>query len=408
MKRIALLLLPALLFGDDLKGLLDFANKNSDLIKVKQHTQAAKSKAVESQKSAYFPTVDLGAFYQRYDDRSPFMPGTTTSGYVQAGLNLYDGGLNSALVKQKENELSASGFDTKATEKNLSLSIVQDYYTIKDLEATLGAQEEASKFLKAQLYRVSQFFIAKMATQDEVDRLKSALDTNTYQIEATKLQILSTKKMLELKVGKNIDTLSDAEFKEPVELSIEQSDAIKSLQAQKESLTYGARAAVSANYPRLRVEDTYSLYGYANVDPTMPKQPDNQNKLMLTLNMRVFDAGSTEKNKESILANAEALNSQMNYLTNEQKINFEISKEKIKASKVQIDSSTSALEAAKSAFKTIEEKYNAGIADNVTYLDALSSLTNAKALHVKALNDMQSAYASYYYYGGKDIKEFLK
>jgi outer membrane protein TolC len=158
----------------------------------------------------------------------------------------------------------------------------------------------------------------------------------------------------------------------------------------------------------LRVEDTYSLYSYGNEDPVMPKQPDNQNKLMVTLNMRVFDDSAVEKNKEAILANAEALNSQIAYLTNEQKVNFEISKEKIRASKVQIESATSALEAAKSAFKTIEEKYNAGIADNVTYLDALSSLTNAKALHVKALNDMQIAYASYYYYSGKDIKEYVK
>jgi outer membrane protein len=408
MKRLALLLLPGLLLGSDLKDLLDLASKNSDLVKSKQYTQDAKNKSVESQKSNYYPTLDIGAFYQRFDEKSPFMPGVTSSAYAKVAVNLYDGGMNSALVKQKESEQRASSFDTEATKKNLSLSIVQDYYSIKDLEATLSAQAEAEKFLKAQLYRVQQFFIAKMATKDQVDRLKSAFDTNHYQMEVTKLQIFSTKKSLELKIGKSVEVLDEAQFVEPVELVIEQSDAVKSLSAQKESLAYSARAIMSADYPSIRVEDMYSQYKYENLNPAMPQQPDKQNQLMVTLNMRIFDNGTVQKNKEAILANAQALNSQIEYLTKEQKINFEIAKGQINADKAQIESSGSALEAAKSAFKTIEEKYNAGIADNVTYLDALSSLTNAKALHVKALNDLQGAYGAYYFYSGKDIKEFLK
>ncbi len=408
MVRLTLLLLPALLLGDDLKGLLDFAAKNSDIVQTKVQTQEAKGKELASQKSAYYPTVDLGAYYQRLDEKSPFMPGETYSGYAKVGVDIYDGGKKSSLVEQKQNELKASSFDTAATKRNLSLDIVQDFYNIKNLQATLGAKEEAGKFLKAQLYRVSQFYIAKMATKDEVDRLQSAFDTNTYEVEATKLQILSAKKILSLKVGKDVESFEDSSFKEPASESFEPSDSVKSLVAQKDSLDSGARALMSAYYPMLRVEDTYSIYGYGNVDPIMPKQPDSQNQLMVTLGMRVFDNGSVEKSKEAVVASSQALNTQINYLSQEQKVNFEISQEKIKTSKVEISSATSALQAAKSAFITIEQKYNAGIADNVTYLDALASLTNAKALETKALNDMQSAYATYYYYSGKDIREFLK
>ena len=408
MRRAALLLLPALLCADDLKSLLDFATKNSDIVHTKALTQDAKSKELESQKSAYYPTVDVGAFYQRLDERSPFMPGDTYSGFAKVGMNIYDGGMTSALVAQKKDEFKASSFDTEATKKNLSLEIVQDFYNIKNLQATLGAKEDAGKFLKAQLYRVSQFFIAKMATKDEVDRLQSALDTNTYEIEATKLQILSAKKVLSLKVGKDVENFEDSLFKEPTDESFEQSDTLKSLSAQKESLSSGARAIMSAYYPMLRVEDSYALYGYNRYDALHPEGALNQNKLMVTLGIRVFDNGSVQKSKEAIMANAEALNSQLNYLSKEQKVNFEISQEKINTSKVEVSSAKSALEAAKSAFTTIEQKYNAGIADNVTYLDALSSLTNAKALYTKALNDTQSAYGAYYYYSGKNIEEFLK
>ena len=87
MKRAALMLLPALLCADDLKLLLDYATKNSDIVHTKVLTQDAKSKELASQKSAYYPTVDVGAFYERLDERSPFMPGDTYSGFVNVGVD---------------------------------------------------------------------------------------------------------------------------------------------------------------------------------------------------------------------------------------------------------------------------------------------------------------------------------
>jgi outer membrane protein TolC len=408
MKRVALLLLPVLLGADDLKSLLDFATKKSDLVITKSLTQDGKNKELQAQKSSYYPTLDVGAFYQRLDEKSPFMPGETYSGFAKVGINIYDGGMTSALVDKKTKELRASSFDTEATKKNLSLNIAQAYFDIKTLQARLNAKEDARKSLDAQLNRVKQFFIAKMTTQDAIDRLQAASDTNVYEIEATKLQLLQAKKMLSLQVGKDVTDFEDSSFKEPAFESFEQSDSVKSLIAQKESIDSSARALMSAYYPVLRVEDTYSVNGYGNVDAAMPVQPDKQNKLMVTLGMRIFDNGSVEKNKEAVAINAQALNSQITYISKEQKVNFEIAQERVKTSKVEVASTLSALKAAKSAFTMIEQKYNAGIVDNVTYLDALSSLTNAKALHVKALNDEQNAYGSYYYYSGKNIEEFLK
>jgi outer membrane protein TolC len=59
--------------------------------------------------------------------------------------------------------------------------------------------------------------------------------------------------------------------------------------------------------------------------------------------------------------------------------------------------------------KTITQKYNAGIVDNVAYLDALSSKTQVQAMYKKALNDLEIAYAIYYYYyNNKNIEEFLQ
>jgi len=48
------------------------------------------------------------------------------------------------------------------------------------------------------------------------------------------------------------------------------------------------------------------------------------------------------------------------------------------------------------------------LVDNIVYLDALSIKTNATALYTKSLNDLEVAYAIYYYYAGQKIKEFIK
>ena len=86
----------------------------------------------------------------------------------------------------------------------------------------------------------------------------------------------------------------------------------------------------------------------------------------------------------------------------------ELSLERIHTSELNIKSSQSSLKAAKSALKTITEKYNAGIVDNVVYLDALSSKTQAQAMYEKSLNDLEIAYGIYYYYNNKDLGEYIK
>ncbi|WP_345993732.1 TolC family protein [Sulfurimonas sp. HSL-1716] len=410
MRRIALLLIPAFIYADNLKELLDYATQKSDLVVAKTLAQEAKKKELSSQKRGYLPTLDLGGLYQRYDERNPIQPGTTYVGYAKVGLDIYDGGRRSALVDQKKSELLSSGYESEATKKSLSLQITKTFYNIKTLQASLDAKTEAQKSLKAQLYRMQQFYIAKVATKDDVDRLQAAFDTNSYNIDALKLQILSAKKQLELLVGKSVDVLQKSSFKEVNEDSYELSDDTKALIAQKDSLGYTARSVSSVYYPNIRVEDSYSLYEYDGTDgiPQSYLPPKNQNKVMVTANIRLFDFGAVSQSEEALMLNAQSLKAQIHYKTKEQKINFEIAEEGLKTSRAEIKSAKSALDAATSAFKTIEEKYNAGIVDNVTYLDALSSLTDAKALYTKALNDEQIAYATYYFYGGKNIGEYLQ
>jgi outer membrane protein TolC len=408
MKKLIFLIIPMFIYADSLKSLLEYASQNSDLVVSKTLSQKAKASEVESRESAYFPTIDAGAFYQSLDERTPLQAGDVYSGYAKVSFDIYDGGKKSALLLQSENEYKASSFDFESTKKSLSLQIVQDFFNIKSLEATLASREEAKKSLKEQLTRVQRFFQAKVATKDDVDRLQAAYDTNVYEMESIKFQILSAKRSLELKVGKNIQTLDKSEFKDFAKHEIELIDSVKSMMAQKDALVAGAESLDSIYYPQLKIEDTYSVYGYERSDALHPEGVDNQNKLLLSLNMRLFDYGSVAKSKQAIMINSQAINTQVSYFKKEQAMRYDLALRAIETNNIKIKSAKSALVAATSAFKTISKKYDAGIVDNIVYLDALSSQTEAKALHEKSLNDLQIAYAAYYYYAGKNIEEFLQ
>jgi len=406
-KKILFLIIPAFIYAESLESLLEFATSNNKIVASNVLTQKAKKSEVESSQSAYYPTLDVGAFYKRDDDASPFQAGDTYSAYAKVGVDLYDGGRKSNTIKQNKAFLKSSKYTSLAYKKSLQLQIAQDFYNIKSAKSTLESLQETSKQLSSSLERAKKFYAVGSVTNDDVERLKAAYSNNTYRISSMEYQIISLKKLLGIKVGKKIDTLDDSSIKIPQEIQIELSDSILSLQANASSLTFTADSLNAVYYPQLRVEDTYSVYDYDRENPKVTPL-DNQNVLMLTLNMRLFDNGTVSKQKEALLIQKEALSQEIEQLKDEQNINVELSLLKIDTVKVQIQSAKSSLISSTSAFETVSKKYEAGLVDYVTYLDALSIKTVAKAQYETALNNLQIAYASYCYNTNKNIKDFIK
>jgi len=410
-KKLLLFLIPAFVSAENLQELITVAQKNNDIIVAKKYNEDASAKELDSKKSAYYPTVDLGGFYKRDDAASPFQAGDTYSAYAKVGVDIYDGGKRSSQVNEKQESLKSSHFNTIAYKKSLALNITKDFFSIKNLQASLNAREDAQKALKAQLERIKKFYNAKMATVDDVQRVQSDFDTNLYNIQTIRFQILSLKSLLELKVGQKIQSFDNSAFKKEKSNDFAMLDRISSITAQKSAMNYGANAIDSYYYPNIRVEDKYSLYSYDRLDPKVKQLApplDNQNSLLLTANIRLFDFSTIAKKKEAIVLNARALQSQINYQIKEQKVQYELARAQIETAKLKIKSSQSALNAASDAFETIEKKYNAGIVDYIVYLDALTKRTSSKALYESSLNDLEIAYASYYFYSGKNILEELK
>ncbi|MEA2018432.1 MAG: TolC family protein [Campylobacterota bacterium] len=406
--KLLYLVVPVLIYADSLQELLSFATLNNNFVVSKSLTEQSKQSELDSTKSLNQPTIDIGGSYQRLDERTPMMAGDIYSGYAKISYDIYDGGKKSSLIKQKTDDLQSSIFDSQAFKKSLSLQIVQEFFTIKNIDSSILSLEEERISLKAQLKRVQKFYEAKLSTKDEVDKLQSAYDMNSYSIESLKFQRLTTFQSLELKVGKSIDSLDDVKFIKQLNIDIEENDTIKSLKAKQSSLNNLANSLDSAYLPKVNISDTYNINSYSRTDAQHPDGLDNQNKFMLSLNLRLYDGGTISKNKQAIIINSKSLNSQIEYKIKEQNMLYNLSVSRISTSELKIKSASSALKSASSAYLTIDEKYKAGIVDNVVYLDALSVKTDATALYKRSLNDLEVAYAIYYYYAGKNIGEFIK
>lgn len=406
MKKALLLLLPALLFGESLKSILEYASQNNNLLEAKKLTKSAKESEVASKKSDYFPKIDIGASYQNSTDTTPMEVKNVYALYGKVGVDIYDGGAKSALLKRAKDEFGAASYDAQEAKEALLLEVVKEFYTIKTLEARLSALEDARGSLFEQKERVRQFYDAKLATQDDVARLQASYDQKSYEIESLHFEILRVKKSLQLQVGMEIESFQPSVFNESV--SYEPKSSLKSLEHKESALKSGAEALGSVYAPNIRLEDRYTLYEYGDTALTYPAKIDKQNVLMLNLNMRIFDNATAKEAKEALLLDAKALGEERKYHAKEQKMLHELSIARVASLESKIKSAQSALVAATSAFTTINEKYSAGIVDYVVYLDALSAKTDAFSLYEGSLYDLQIAYATSCFYGGKKLQECVE
>jgi len=396
-----------------LQELINHANKHNHQIQAKEMQSKAKLIEIEAGESAYWPTLDIGASYSRTNPNSLVAPGETTIGFASLGMDIYDGGRKSALVDAKNFAYQASLFEKDAFKKSITLNIVNHYYSIKKLQAMLHAMYEQSKELCAQIKRVRKFNLAGLSTQEEIDKLQAVYDDNQYRIENTKLILQTNQENLKLLSGLPAEHLQNNRLQEPKRISFEPYEKSKILQANAQALEQNAHAIDAGYLPHVRIEDTYTQSHYGNT-VGMPGiegdsfLPDHQNELMLSVSMRLFDNGKMKKEREAVMYQKMALDSRKSYAIREQKMQFKLAKSRLKTIRAKLKSAKSALRAAKSTYRVIVRKFEAGLVDNIAYLDALNKQTLSEARYKETLYDYEIAKSIYYYYAGKNPKEFIR
>ncbi len=409
------LFLPLCIFAQSygLRTLVESANKENGLIEAKEIRIKAKQEEVEAAKSAYWPTVDIGASHSYISPNNIVNPGQTSSAFATVNLEIYDGGRKSALLEAKRYEHEAALFEKRAFEKSITLEIVRHYYGLQKLGATLQALEERSTELQAQIKRIKKFKSAGLSTQEEVDKLQAEFDSNDYTMANTKLELLRSERNLELLSGLSEIELQKNVFKEPENIQFELFENIKMLQANANAVGEKSHAINARNRPQINISDTYNK---SRFDDTVSLGDlsgdglllDHQNKVMISVNMRLFDNGRISKESEAVKYQKMALLSEIDYAKEEQMMNYNLSQKSLETIRTRLKSAKSALRAAKSTYGALKNKFEVGLIDNIAFLDALTQKTVAQSRYKETLYDYEIGKSIYYYYAGKDPKEFIR
>ncbi len=408
-KIIIFTLLPLTLNASTLKEIMQMTLKNNVNIKSMNYDINSKNETLKSVSNTLNPTINIGANYTKLDfDVRSSQVGATTMGYIKFGVDLYDGGKNSSIKKQKAHELQSTELSTDASTKEILLQVVTLFYQIKTIEENILAYQDKSKSLFAEYKREKQKYDIQMVTIDEVYKLQSEYESNKYTIEDLKYQRYYLYQNLSLLVGTKITSVSDSKLPEVMNLKYKPSTNIQSLKSSIDAINENINQITAIKKPKIKLEDSINIYNYNDYDEGVLKDlPDQQNQLMLSFSLNLYDSSSSYKKQSAILAKM-AKKEQLNYAISKEKIAFNLATKKLTTQKAKIDSVKSALDMAVSVYDIILTKYQNGVVDNITYLDALSKKTINQSLYIQALNNYEIAKANYYFSSGVSYKKMME
>lgn len=404
-----LTMISTMLFASqELSLLIEAAHKN-ELVDVYVQQKNVASLNRESLKSSYLPRVDLGASANIVDEQGSIDVGQTYTAYAKASVVVFDGFRRENALDEARSRIDGSDSDLKGYKKALSLQVTQAYFNLLNVYSDIEAQEQSRKQLEEELKRQKRFFEARIVTEEEVERIHAALANTEYEIVTLQYSGDELESQLQTLTGIEIDKLEESHLEVPAFEIRDELDSITSLRHRSQATAYAAEQSTASYYPSLSVEDTYSFYDYNDIPGGFPiERVDQQNRLMIVANMNIIDFSSASKQKQSIMAQKQALDSQIAYEQKLSDANIILAKKAIARTKVLREAANRSLSASQKTFDAIEKKYQAKIVDYVKYLDALYQQRDAHAQFNRAKNAQQLAYAQYYYYSGFDIKEYIR
>ena len=406
---VLLLMVTSYIDATSLKEIIQSTLKNNQNIKASMIDSRAKGKIYNSTENIYNPTLSAGINYSKLDiDTREIQVKDTLLGSLKLGVDIYDGGRNSATKRQKSYEYQASKLDSVTTKKETILQVVTLFFQTKTAMQSIEVFKEKSITLKAQYQRMKTKYDIKMVTIDEVLKLRSEYETNQYAIEELKYQKEELLETISLLSGQKIRNLDNSTLPNVKNLTLHESERLQSLNLSLKALDENVKIVESSKNVQVKLEDSLNLYNYNDYNENLLGDlPKTQNQLNISVTYKLFDTTTKHQVEAAKLAKLSS-NERVIFARNQEKSTFALAKRKLRTQQLKINSLKSAVEMGESVYKLVKVKYQNGTVDNITYLDALSKRTFNKALYQQALNNYEIAKANYYFSSGLDYKKVLK
>lgn len=401
-KLIFIYLFPLFSFAGNLDQLLNFAEQNKKVEASRYNLEATKEKEYAT-KSGYMPNLSLGANQTFNQEKNMSTPEKSTTGLATLAFTVYDGGKRKASFEQQQALVKSATFSLSSIQNNISLDVIYYYYnylsTLSSKESTLKKMEQ----LEAERYRLEKFLSVGSITVDELQKIVSSIEQTKVDLLSLDNTLNNISNTLEYLTGQEIivEKGSTLVFKDVKKEETKRFD-ILALEQSIQSTKAEAKIAKAPNKPTIIIQDTYSQYDFDY--PVATNSLDHQNSIQLLLEWKIFDFGSTSANAQAAYLNYLSKNSELEYEKYKAKASFKNAQNSYKTSLAKIEAAKAKLQASEMTYELIKKKFQQGIVNNVSYLDALSDKFNSNSQLQTALNEVEYQKAVLLYEMGENIK----
>ncbi|MEA3513456.1 MAG: TolC family protein [Campylobacterota bacterium] len=407
-KKYLLFLFPFYLYAQDLNELIELS-LNNQLIKSSSYNVESSKKQYESVQGTYLPKVTIGATYSNASQETITTPSSSTVGYANINMTLYDGGAKGHRYNSLKSNIKNSEQNLESLKNSISLQVINYYFNYLSLLSAKDAKQKEIETLNAQEKRLQKFLEAGTTTSDEVDKIISRVQIANVTLHEIELQIQTILHNLEYLTLQNVNISKGSNIKEFLTSDETLRADIKALEYQMDSVLANAKASGSSNYPMVSLDNTYYSYEMDYDNQTWQSGAiDSQNILKISFAWKLFDFGATNKAEQSVYKQYLALKSKYEYEKNKASVDLKLALKSYEIAKLKITSANAGLDAANSTYDTIEVKYQNGLVENVTYLEALSEKYNAISVLKSAKYDLEIKKANIIYHSGKNLWEYIK
>jgi outer membrane protein TolC len=386
--------------------LIDAAHHN-EKIKALQERAYSTSLTRQTVRGSYMPRVDLfgsGSFVSPvggFDAAQSYYAG------AKAEFLLFDGFKRENTFDQFAALENASAFNVSGGKKEMSLQVIRLYYELQNTLDEIQTYTKVQEQLEAQLARLQQFRSAGLTSDDVVLRLRASLANTVYEIEDLHYKSDQQKAELTLLTNLPIETLANSVLKEPTIVAKQELDSIKAMRLSTKATQLSADASDTGFWPTLSIADQYTVSKFVD-DPIAAIRVENQNKFTLSATLNLLDFSTMSTKKQSLIAQANEQANELLYATKKADSSFVLAQKYVQRSQKLLDAALLAYDASQKSFETVKQKYESRLVDYVTYLDALTVVVSTTNQLNTSKRMLYYAYASYYYFGGLDPKDYVQ
>ncbi len=413
MRRLLLLALLSLsVWGSSLSTLIEKAQSN-ELVDVYKAKLTSSEVAYDATKSSYYPRIDMGASGQLFSPKDTLGAGQIYNVHAEASFIVMDGFKRENVLDEKTKRRHASEYDLSQIKKDVSLQVASLYFNLLIVQADIDALEQTREQLTEQLSQQRKFFKARLTTEDNVARIEAAVANLDYRVEVKHYEYDETMAKLYILTNEVVEVAEPGDIVEPSFGNVQELDSLKAMASTAEAVGFKAEQMDSSYYPNIILSDRFGYTDYqddAFDSAGIPglERVNTQNVLMLNFKMNIIDFSAASEQKQVILAEQKAIESQLAYKRKQMNADLKLAERAIARSKKLLKSSALSMKASNRTFEIINKKYKARVVDYVKYLDALTKKTEAQAQFNRAIGALKISYARYYYFAGYDVKEYIR